>query len=74
MKECTDKTVQYNKEVTKAKKNCTSTFSACKSAEDEVTKAVSACSPANTASKVTAAIKQGNTNIAAVKFLVLRAW
>merc|ERR1712123_294889 len=66
IKTCTAATVAFNKQTTKAKQKCTKAFSACKTAEDSVTAAVSACSPSNTVTKVTAAIKQGYQNIASI--------
>merc|ERR1712106_323867 len=66
LKTCTSATVAFNKQTTKAKQKCTKAFSACKTAEDSVTAAVSACSPSNTVTKVTAAIKQGYQNIASI--------
>merc|ERR1712083_137084 len=52
---------------TAAKKKCTEAFGKCRKIEDEVSPALSACSPANTKSRATADIKQGLKNKAAVK-------
>merc|ERR1712083_1204981 len=56
-----------NKLMTAAKKKCTEAFGKCREIEDEVSPALSACSPANTKSRATADIKQGLKNKAAVK-------
>merc|ERR1712083_681550 len=48
-----------NKLMTAAKKKCTEAFGKCRKIEDEVSPALSACSPANTKSRATADIKQG---------------
>jgi hypothetical protein len=56
-----------NKKMTAAKKKCTEAFGKCRKIEDEVSPALSACSPANTKSRATADIKQGLKNKAAVK-------
>merc|ERR1711881_617478 len=56
-----------NKLMTAAKKKCTEAFGKCRKIEDEVSPALSACSPANTKSRATADIKQGLKNKAAVK-------
>jgi len=69
IKACTKITVDYNKQVTKAKKNFTNAFSACKTAEDEVITAISSCSPPNTVKKVALAVIQGNKNIEAATSL-----
>ena len=53
---------QDNKKMTAAKKACTSAFGKCRKLEDEVSPAISACSPANTKSKAIADIKQGLKN------------
>merc|ERR1711892_1406782 len=54
------------KEKADAIKTCTAATVAFNTAEDSVTAAVSACSPSNTVTKVTAAIKQGYQNIASI--------
>ena len=55
-----------NKNMTAAKKQCTTAFGKCRKIEDSVSLALSACSPANTKSRATADIKQGLKNKAAV--------
>jgi len=54
-----------NQKMTWAKKNCTAAFGKCRKLEDDVSTALSACSPLNSKTRVVAAIKQGLKNIAA---------
>merc|ERR1719154_840345 len=54
-----------NKKMTAAKKKCTAAFGKCRKLEDDVSTALSACSPLNSKTRVVAAIKQGLKNIAA---------
>merc|ERR1712086_207562 len=54
-----------NKKMTAAKKACTTAFGKCRKLEDDVSTALSACSPANTKARATADIKQGLKNKAA---------
>lgn len=58
-----------NKLMTAAKKACTTAFGACRKLEDTVSPALSACSPSNTVTKLTAAITQGTKNKAAAQGL-----
>jgi len=51
-----------NKKMTAAKKKCTNAFGKCRKLEDDVSIALSACSPANTESRAKADIKQGLKN------------
>jgi len=54
-----------NKKMTAAKKKCTTAFGKCRKTEDDVSTALSACAPVNSAEKVKAKIKQGYKNKAA---------
>merc|ERR1711923_21652 len=54
-----------NKKMTAAKKKCTTAFGKCRKTEDDVSTALSACAPVNSAEKVKADIKQGYKNKAA---------
>jgi len=54
-----------NTKMTAAKKSCTSAFGKCRKLEDDVSTALSACSPLNSKSRAIASIKQGLKNIAA---------
>merc|ERR1719220_501288 len=58
-----------NKLMTAAKKACTTAFGACRKLEDTVSPALSACSPSNSVTKLTAAITQGTKNKAAAQGL-----
>merc|ERR1712123_448747 len=59
-----------NKKMTSAKKGCISAFGACRKIEDSVSETLSACSPSNTVSKGSAALKNGMANkVAATVFL-----
>merc|ERR1719483_379773 len=54
-----------NSKMTAAKKKCTTAFGKCRKLEDDVSTALSACSPLNSKSRAVASIKQGLKNIAA---------
>jgi hypothetical protein len=54
-----------NAEIATAKKTCVKAFGACRKLEDEVSGALSACSPANSPDALKAALAQGAANKAA---------
>jgi len=60
-----------NKKMTAAKKSCIKAFGACRKFEDSVSEVISACSPGNSASSSTKALKHGLKNKkAASSFLI----